>query len=319
VKAIRLHARGGPEQLVYEDAPIPSLNPGDALVRSHACAITPTELSWEPTYTTHDGRDRLPTIPGHELSGVVEAVAADVTIVKPGDPVFALTDFWRDGAAADHVAVRAADLSPKPESLSDDQAAAVPLSGLTAWQALFDHASLSAKQVVLIHGAAGGVGTYAVQLAHWRGAHVIGTSRMVNATFLKELGADEVIDYTAVQFEDKVRDVDVVLDTVGGDTLERSWRVLRPGGILVTIVSSGSPERAGQHGVRGVFFIVRPNRAQLIEIARLIDARLLRPIVEATFPLAKARDAFEHGLRGHDRGKLVLAISRVESMAAWSS
>ena len=287
---------------------MPSLKTGDALVRSHACAFTPTELSWEPTYSTPDGRDRLPTIPGHELSGLVEAVAPDVTMVKAGDAVFALTDFWRDGAAADYVAVHAADVAPKPDSLSYVQAAAVPLSGLTAWQALFDHAGLSAGQVVLIHGAAGGVGTYAVQLARWRGAHVIGTARMANANFLQDLGADEVIDYTAVRFEDNVRNVDVVFDTVGGDTLERSWRVLRPGGILVTIVDSVSNERAGQYGVRGVFFIVKPNRAQLIEIARLIDTRSLRPIIEATFPLEKAREAFERGLRGHDRGKLVLAI-----------
>ena len=308
MKAIRLHARGGPEQLVYEDAPMPSLKTGDALVRSHACAFTPTELSWEPTYSTPDGRDRLPTIPGHELSGLVETVAPDVTMVKPGDAVFALTDFWRDGAAADYVAVHAADAAPKPDSLSHVQAAAVPLSGLTAWQALFDHAGLSAGQVVLIHGAAGGVGTYAVQLARWRGAHVIGTARMANANFLQDLGADEVIDYTAVRFEDKVRNVDVVFDTVGGDTLERSWGVLRPGGILVTIVDSVSNEKAGQYGVRGVFFIVKPNRAQLSEIARLIDTGSLRPIIEATFPLEKAREAFERGLRGHDRGKLVLAI-----------
>jgi NADPH:quinone reductase-like Zn-dependent oxidoreductase len=308
VKAIRLHARGGPEQLVYEDAPMPSLKTGDTLVRSYACAFTPTELSWEPTYSTPDGRDRLPTIPGHELSGLVEAVAPDVTTVKPGDAVFALTDFWRDGAAADYVAVHATDVAPKPESLSYVQAAAVPLSGLTAWQALFDHADLSAGQVVLIHGAAGGVGTYAVQLAHWCGAHVIGTARTANANFLRDLGADEVIDYTAVRFEDKVRDVDVVFDTVGGDTLERSWRVLRPGGILVTIVDRVSNEKADQYGVRGVFFIVKPNRAQLIEIARLIDSGSLRPIIEATFPLEKAREAFERGLRGHDRGKLVLAI-----------
>jgi NADPH:quinone reductase-like Zn-dependent oxidoreductase len=306
--AIRLHARGGPEQLVYEDAPIPPLHTGDALVRSHACAITPTELSWTETYTSHDGRERLPTIPGHELSGVVEAVAPHVTTVKPGDAVFALTDFSRDGAAADYVAVQAANLAPKPQSLDDAHAAAVPLSGLTAWQALFDHAALSTGQAVLIHAAAGGVGTYAVQLAHWRGAHVIGTARMENAEFLRDLGADEVIDYTAVRFEDKVRDVDVVLDAVGGDTLERSWRVLRPGGTLVTIVSGAAPEKAREHDVRGVFFIVKPNRDQLIEIAHLIDAGSLRPIIEATFPLAQAREAFEHGLRQHNRGKLVLDI-----------
>jgi NADPH:quinone reductase-like Zn-dependent oxidoreductase len=147
-----------------------------------------------------------------------------------------------------------------------------------------------------------------VQLAHWRGAHVIGTARKANADFLRDLGADEVIDYTAVRFEDHVRNADVVLDTVGGDTLERSWRVLRPGGTLVSIVSTAVTEEARKHGVRGVYFIVKPNRAQLNEIARLIDAHSLSSIVEATFPLEKTREAFERGLRGHNRGKLVLEI-----------
>src|SRR5262249_39233851 len=164
MKAIRLHARGGPEELVYEDAPQPQLRPGDALVRVYACAITYTELTWSETYTTREGKDRLPTIPGHELSGVVEAVAPGVIEVKAGDSVYGLADFPRDGAAADYVAVRAADLAPKPANLSHVQAAAVPLAALTAWQALFDHAGLLAGQRVLIHGATGGVGSFAVQL-----------------------------------------------------------------------------------------------------------------------------------------------------------
>ena len=240
MKAVRMHKKGGPEELIYEDAPKPAPGTGDALVRVYACAITPYELSWSATYTTRDGGDRLPSIPGHELSGVVETVAPDVTDVMPGDAVYALTDFWRDGAAADYVVVRAGDLAPKPTNLTHTQAAAVPLSALTAWQALFDHADLSTGQRVLIHGAGGGVGTYAVQLARWRGAHVIGTARQNDTPFLRELGADEVIDYTAVRFEEKVRDLDVVLDTVGGDTLERSWQVLRPGGVLVTIAGERS-------------------------------------------------------------------------------
>jgi len=162
---------------------------------------------------------------------------------------------------------------------------------------------------VLIHAAAGGVGTYAVQLAKGRGAHVIGTARAANETLLRDLGADEVIDYTAVRFEDRVRDVDIVLDSVGGDTLERSWGVLRKGGVLVTIADSAPAERAAKYGVRGVEFIVEPNRAQLIEIARLIEAGALRVIVEATFPLPEARAAFERGLGGHNRGKLVLRVA----------
>jgi len=309
MKAVRLHRRGGPEQLTYEDAPKPTPGAGDALVRVHACAFTPTELSWGTTYTTRDGVERLPTIPGHELSGVVEAVSQDVSAPRVGDAVYALTDFWRDGASADYVVVRARDLAPKAKNLSHTQAAAVPLSALTAWQALFDHAGLVKGQRVLIHAAAGGVGTYAVQLAKGRGAFVIGTARASNADFLRALGADDVIDYTAVRFDDRVHDVDVVLDSVGGDTLERSWSVLRKGGVLVTIADSVAADKAAKYGVRGVEFIVEPSRAQLIEIARLIETGALRVIVEATYPLPDARAAFVRGLGGHNRGKLVLKVA----------
>jgi NADPH:quinone reductase-like Zn-dependent oxidoreductase len=309
MKAVRLHRRGGPEQLTYEDAPKPTPGATDALVRVHACAITRTELSWGTTYTTREGVERLPTIPSHELSGVVEAVGPGARGPTAGDAVYALTDFWRDGAAAEYVVVRAADLAPKPKNVTHTQAAAVPLSALTAWQALFDHAGLTRGQSVLVHAAAGGVGTYAVQLAKGRGAHVIGTARAANEPFLRDLGADEVIDYTAVRFENRVKDVDIVLDSVGGDTLERSWGVLRKGGVLVTIADSAPAEKAAKYGVRGVEFIVEPNRAQLIEIARLIEAGALRVIVEATFPLAEARAAFERSLSGHNRGKIVLRVA----------
>ena len=309
MKAVRLHTRGVPERLIYEEAPTPTIGPGDALVCVHAVAITPTELSWSATYTTHDRTDRLPTVPGHEVSGLVEAVAPDVTGVAPGDAVYALTDFWRDGGAAEFVAIRAADLAPKPQSLDHVHAAAVPLSALTAWQALFDHASLASGRRVLIHGAAGGVGTFAVQLARWRGAHVIGTASARNAAFLRDLGADEVINYTSTRFEDKVRDVDLVLDAVGGETLDRSWGVVKRGGVLVTVAGPMHPEKAAAHGVRGVFFIVEPNSSQLTQIAQLIDAGSIRSIVEAVLPLARAREMYEQGLRGHTRGKLVLWVT----------
>jgi NADPH:quinone reductase-like Zn-dependent oxidoreductase len=310
MKAIRLHARGGPDQLVYEDAPKPSLKNGDALVRVHSCAITWTELTWDPTYTTKDGADRLPTIPGHEFSGVVEAVGPNAVEAKVGDAVYALADFWRDGAAAEYVAVNAADLAPKPRSLNYTQAAAVPLAALTAWQALFDHAGLIAGQEILIHGATGGVGSFAVQLAHWRGAFIVGTTGPESIGLARELGVEKVIDYTASRFEDEVRDADVVLDTVGGETLERSWGVLRRGGVLVTVAGSASAETAERHGVRGMDFIVKPSRAELKEITRLIEAGKLRPIIEATFPLEKAKEAFEHGARGHNHGKIVLQVTR---------
>jgi NADPH:quinone reductase-like Zn-dependent oxidoreductase len=311
MKAIRLHARGGPEQLIYEDAPEPALKNGDALVHVHACAITPTELTWAETYTTCDGAGRLPSIPSHEVSGVVAARganAADANVANVGDHVYALTDFSRDGAAAEYLAVHSADLAPKPASLSDVQAAAVPLAALTAWQALFDHAGLVPGQEILIHGATGGVGSFAVQLARWRGAYVVATASAANAELACELGADKVIDYNAVRFEDKVREADVVLDTVGGDTLKRSWGVLRRGGVLVTIVASPPADKAARYGVRGLFFIVKPSRAQLIEIGRLIDRGKLRPIIEATFPLEEARQAFERAAGGHNRGKIVLQV-----------
>ena len=308
MKAIRMHTRGGPELLVYEEVSKPAPSDGDALVRVDACAITPTELSWSETYTTRDGAERLPTIPGYEVSGVVEALGDGVAAPAVGEAVFGLTDFNRDGAAAEYVLVHADDLAPKPPSLSHVQAASVPLSALTAWQALFDHAGLTQGQRVLIHAAAGGVGTYAVQLARWCGARVIATARAENEGLVRELGADEFIDYTAVPFERQVREVDVVLDTVGGETRERSWGVVRRHGVLVTIVGAASPQDAARHHVRGVDFIVKPIRSQLLKIANLVEAGKVRPIVGAAYPLEKAREAFEDGLRGHGRGKRVLQV-----------
>jgi NADPH:quinone reductase-like Zn-dependent oxidoreductase len=301
MKAIRMHVRGGPESLVYEEIPKPVPSAGEALVRVYACGVTPTELSWSST-------ERLPVVPGHEVSGVVEALGPDVTEVKVGDSVYALTDFRRDGGAAEYVTVRGQDLGPKPNSLDYVQAASVPLSALTAWQALFDHGSLMKRQRILIHGAAGGVGTFAVQLARWRGARVIATASARNFDFLRSLGAKEVIDYAAERFESKVRDADMILDLVGGDTLERSWTVVRRGGVLVTTVAPISREKASAHGVQGIFFVVTPSRPELTEIARLIDGGRVRPSVEAVFPLDRAREAFERGLSRHVRGKFVLQV-----------
>ena len=316
MKAIRMHSRGGPELLAYEDAPKPALQPGDALVRVIATSITKTELTWDETYIDCDGRPRIPTIPGHEFSGVVDAVTPDVAAVKAGDAVYALSSFCRDGSAAEYIAIRSTDLAPKPRTVSFEQAAAVPLAGLTAWQALFDHAQLQKGQRVLIHGGAGGVGTYAVQLASWKGAEVITTASAENHDFLGELGASEVIDYTRERFEEQIEDVDVVLDTIGGETQQRSWGILRRGGILISVVSPVSPEKAASLGVRSAFFIVEPKPLQLIELGRLIDAGTLRVIVGAALPLEKAREAFEKGLAGHMRGKIVLQVAAAESAKA---
>ncbi|HEV2661237.1 MAG TPA: NADP-dependent oxidoreductase [Ktedonobacteraceae bacterium] len=309
MKAIRIHGRGGPDRLVYEDAPQPHPGPGEALVRVYATGVIATELSWGETYQSKAGSPRALPIPGHDLSGMVEEVGPGVTTLTRGLEVYALTAFDRDGAEAEYTIALPSELAPKPRTLDHVQAAAVPLTALTAWQALFEHASLSEGQSVLIHGAAGGVGVFAVQFARWAGAHVIATASARNRDFLRELGANEVIDYSTTRFENVVHDVDLVFDLVGGDTLQRSWQVIKQGGTLVSVVSPRpSFEEAKVYDVRPAWFVVEPNREQLIQIGTLIDAGQLRPIVETVLPLSQARQAYEQGARGHTRGKIVLRV-----------
>jgi NADPH:quinone reductase-like Zn-dependent oxidoreductase len=308
VKAIHIHGRGGPEQLVYEEAPQPHLGPGEVLVRVYAAGIIAPELTWSATYETKTGSKRSLPIPGHDLSGVVEEVGPGVTTISRGEAVYALTAFDRDGSEAEYMIALSSELAPKPRTLDYVQAAAVPLTALTAWQALFVHTGLVAGQTILIHGASGGVGVFAVQLARWAGAQVIATASARNRDFLQELGANEIIDYTTTRFEEVVHDVDIVFDTVGGDTLERSYEVVKPGGILVSVANPPSVEQAKAHDVRPVWFIVEPNREQLIQIGDLIDAGWIRPIIETVLPLSQARQAYEQGARGHTRGKIVLRV-----------
>jgi NADPH:quinone reductase-like Zn-dependent oxidoreductase len=309
VKAIRLHDRGGPEQLFFEDAPAPEVRAGDVLVRVFATGITPAELTWDETYQHADGTPRIPSIPGHEVSGVVERVAPGVDDFRPGDEVYGLADFPRDGAAAEFVAVRAINLARKPQSIAHTQAASLPLSALTAWQALFEHGHLVAGQSVLIHGGAGGVGSLAVQLAHWRDLRVLATASARDVAFVRSLGADGVIDYRAERFDEKARDVDMVLDTIGGETRERSWRILRKGGVLVTLVSPIPPGVAEQHGARGIFFIVNGNRGQLDQISTLVNEGKLKPIIAEVFPLTRAGEAFKYGAGTHLPGKIILEVT----------
>jgi NADPH:quinone reductase-like Zn-dependent oxidoreductase len=305
MRAIRLHQVSGSEALLYEDAPKPSPKDDEVLVRVHATAITPTEFAWYPTFHTPEGGTRpFPIILGHEFSGVVDAIGPACTGVQVGDPVYGLSDWFINGAQADYCLTVPANIAPKPATLDHTQAAAVPISALTAWQALIDRAQLSEGKRVLVHGAAGGVGSFAVQLARHKKAHVIATASAANADFVTALGADEVIDYRTTRFETVVRDVDVVLDTVGGDTRDRSWGILSKGGRLVTIAADA--ERLTQQRVRDAFFIVEPNRVQLIEIARLIDAGLIRPIVGTVFTMGDVRQAYD---QKPVRGKHVLRIA----------
>lgn len=253
MKAIRLQAHGGLEHVICEDVPRPRPQAGEVLVRVHAAAITPSEFTW-----IGPGQ-RFPLILGHELSGVVAELGPDVQGVAAGDAVYGLTAFVRDGVQAEYAIALPDELAPKPLSIDHVHAAEVPISGLTAWQALFDHAQLAAGQRVLVHGASGGVGAFAVQLAHWKQAHVIGTASARNLSLVRELGSDEVVDYATVGFADAIHELDVVLDTVGGEVQARSWRMLKPGGILVSIVDTPPPEQASAHRVRAAYFVVEPN------------------------------------------------------------
>jgi NADPH:quinone reductase-like Zn-dependent oxidoreductase len=275
------------------------------LIQVHAAAVTPTEFAWYPTFHTPEGNARpFPIILGHEFSGVVAAIGDSNRDVRVGDSVYGLNDWFMDGAQAEYCLTAAASVAPKPAAIDHTQAAVVPISALTAWQALVDRAQLSEGQRILIHGGAGGVGSVAVQLAQYKKAHVIVTASAANMDFMKGLGADEVIDYRTTPFETVVRDVDVVLDTVGGETRDRSWGVLRKGGQLITIAADA--EGVNQQRVRDAFFIVEPKREQLIEIGRLIDSGVIRPIVGAVFSMDEVRRSYADK---PTRGKNVLRIS----------
>lgn len=308
MKAVMTHARGGPENLVYEEARIPKISDGEVLIKVVAASITPTELSWNSSYTDRNGNDRLPSIPGYEISGVVDAVSEGVKHLKAGDEVYGLLDFWRNGGAAEYVAIDASGITLKPATIDHVSAASLPLSGLTAWQALFDHGKLSSGEKVLIHGAAGGVGSLAVQLASWKGAHVVGTCSRGKIPLVHQLGAEEAVDYASQKFEDLVEDVDLVLDTVGGETLNRSYQTVRKGGMVVTVADDIGDEMLQEFEIRGISFLVQPDRNELREIAMLVDSGKLKPVIQATFPLKKAKDAFKTGLSGHNTGKTVLRV-----------
>jgi NADPH:quinone reductase-like Zn-dependent oxidoreductase len=310
MKAVRIHHYGGPEVLRYEEAPRPEAAAGEALVRVHAAGVNPVDWKIREGLLRGAIPHAFPLILGWDLSGTVEGVGAGVEGFGPGDEVYGHPDFTRNGAYAEYIVVRAGELALKPRSLDHRHAAAVPVAALTAWQALLEPAGigLAKGQRVLIHGGAGGVGHFAVQLAKWRGAKVIATGSPWNKGFLRELGADEFVDRTGEPFEEVVRGVDAVLDTVGGETQARSWEVLRPGGVLASIVSPPSEKEARARGVRAAMVFGQADAAQLDAITRLIDEGLLRVALDEVLPLAEARQAQELSEAGHVRGKLVLEV-----------
>ena len=308
MRAIRHHSYGGPEVLVLEEVARPEPRAGEVLIRVHAAGVNPLDWKVRDGHVKAWLEHQLPLIPGWDVSGVVEAAAPDVGAFKVGDAVYGMLDFMRNGAYAEYVAARTSNLALKPKSIDHIQAGGVPLASLTAWQSLFEVADLKSGQTVLIHAAAGGVGHFAVQFAKWKQARVIGTASAGNASFLRELGADEVIDYRTARFEEALHEVDVVFDTMGGDIQQRSWQVLRKGGILVATLGISSPEAAQQRGVRGEGVMVHPDPDQLTQIAALIDAGNLKPFVSTVLPLSEAARAQEFSQTGHTRGKIVLRV-----------
>jgi NADPH:quinone reductase-like Zn-dependent oxidoreductase len=313
MKAVRIHKYGGPEVLQYEEAPRPKPAAGEVLIRVHAAGVNPIDWLVREGPVKDVFPHSFPFVPGWDVSGVVDEVGAGVTQFKPADEVYSVPDLLRDGAYAEYIAVRESEVALKPKSLHHVHAAAVPLAALTAWQTLCDTAKLEPGQRVLVHAAAGGVGHFAVQLAKWKGAHVIATASTKNHELLRELGADETIDYTSQRFEEVARNVDVVLDPIGGDTQERSWQVLKKGGALLSIVQPPSAEKAKELGVRAAFVASHPNGAELAKIAELIDSGDLKPIVNRILPLPEARRAHELSQSGHTHGKIVLRVKEEKS------
>jgi NADPH:quinone reductase-like Zn-dependent oxidoreductase len=310
MKAVRIHQYGGPEMLKYEDAPRPEPAEDEVLVRIHAAAVNPVDWRIRSGSRRQRLKHTFPLILGWDLSGTVARVGTRVKDFGLGDEVYSRPDLLRNGSYAEYIVVREKELAKRPRTLDHVHAAAVPLAALTAWQTLFAEAAigLSKGQTLLVQGGAGGVGHLAVQLAKWRGARVITTGSTASVVFLHELGADEVIDYTKQRFEDVAHDVDAVFDTLGGEVQARSWRVLRKGGVLASIVSPPSEEEARAHGVRGAYVFVQPSQPQLEELAHLIDDKQLRPVVAKVLPLAEAHAAHELSEGGHVRGKLVLRV-----------
>lgn len=298
--AVRVHTYGGPEQLMLEEASIPTPTEDEALVRVCAAGVGP----WDALIRAgHSGTPQtLPLTPGSDIAGVVEAT---------GDEIFGVTNSSFTGGYAQDAVAERDSIARKPASLSFVEAASVPVVAVTAWQMLFDHAKVSTGETVLVHGAAGNVGAYAVQLAHWAGARVIAVAGAADADYTRGLGAAEVIDFRTQRFEEHVTGVDAVIDTVGGNTQARSFAVLKRDGMLVSSVSAPSQELAAKYGVRIAFFIVSVSKAELERIAQLFDAGALKTDVGVVLRLAEARKAHEMlaGIVPHPRGKIVLDLT----------
>jgi NADPH:quinone reductase-like Zn-dependent oxidoreductase len=307
MKAIVVHEYGGPEVLKYEEAPRPEPKENEVLVRVIACGVNPADPLIVSGRMAKEFGTHLPLIPGYDVAGVVEKTGAKITKLKVGDGVYGYALFG--GGWAEHAVLAENEAALKPKSITYADAAAVPLAALTAWQALIDTAKVSAGQTVLIHGGSGGVGSFAIQIAKARGARVIATASTANQDLLKQLGADVTIDYTKTKFEDVAKEVDVVLDPVGHDTLARSYAIVKKGGIIATLVARCDQAQLERYGIRGASIAVKPDAKELAEITKLIDEKKIKPIVTEVVPLNEAVKANEQAATHHTRGKIVLKIA----------
>jgi NADPH:quinone reductase-like Zn-dependent oxidoreductase len=308
MRVVRLTDSPAGPVLIETEAPKPKPGPEEILVRVHAAGVTPTELVWYPTSHTQGGERRSGAIPGHEFSGVIAEAGTNAGPVEIGQAVFGMSDWFADGAMAEYCVTRLSSVAPKPPALSHVDAASVPIGALTAWQGLFDRARVQPDEWVLVQGGAGAVGLFAVQLAKYRGARVITTASGRNVEFVQDLGPEQVIDYQKTRFEEIVKNVDVVFDTVGGETLARSWSVLKPGGRMVTVAASS--EAPTEPRVKEAFFIVEPNRDQLTKVGELISTGKLKTFVDTTVPLLRAADAFTGRIERRGRGKVVVVVNQ---------
>ncbi len=309
MKAVRIHEFGGPDKLVYEDAPKPEAKDGEVSIKIVAAGINPVDSMIGAGKMEAMAAHTLPLILGWDVAGTIEAVGPGVTNFQPGDPVFAFADIRVNGAYAEYIALPATIVCPKPSSIDFPAAAAIPLAGITAWEALFEQANLQSGQTILIHGAGGAVGGFAVQFAKAKGATVFATATGDDVAYVQSLGADTVIDYKTEKFEDVAKNVDAVLDTVSGETQARSWATLEDGGILVsTLPPVNPPAEATTRGITGKAFGAHPDGAHLAEIGRLVDAGQVKVRVGAVLPLPEAKQAQEQAAGGHTQGKVVLSV-----------
>jgi NADPH:quinone reductase-like Zn-dependent oxidoreductase len=307
MKAMQINRADRGPVLIATELPQPEPGEGELLIRVCAVGVTPPELNWYPTTHAKDGAPRKGAVPGHEFSGVIAALGKNTKGFEAGQCIYGMSDWFVDGAIAEFCVTQPQSIAPKPITLTHEAAATVPIAALTAWQGLFERARMQPGERVLVQGGTGAVGLFAVQLAHQHGAYVIATASQKNLQLATALGADEVIDYRAARFEDRIGKVDVVFDTVGGDTLDRSWSVLNAGGRLVTIASDVANNT--EQRVKDAFFIVEPRQEQLLEVARLLDSGILKTYVNAVVPFEDASAAYSGAVPGKlGYGKVVIVI-----------